>query len=53
MIIPDLWEISCSVTRRRAGKAPKDAGVPIISHQSVKKLNVDDYIDVSTDFYWY
>jgi hypothetical protein len=23
------------------------------SHQNVKKLNVDDYIDVSTDFYWY
>jgi len=50
-ITPDLWEISYSVTKRRAGKAPKGSGVPIgteyhwyiISHQNVKKLNEDDY----------
>jgi len=50
-ITPDLWEISYSVTKRRAGKAPKGSGVPvgteyhwyIISHQNVKKLNADDY----------
>src|SRR5438477_5070030 len=50
-ITPDLWEISYSVTKRRAGKAPKGSGVPvgteyhwyILSHQNVKKLNADDY----------
>lgn len=59
-IIPDLWEISCSGTRRRAGKAPNGAGVPVgrsingISFAPErKKLNVDDYIGVSTDSYWY
>jgi len=48
---PGLWEISYSVTKRRAGKAPKGSGVPvgteyhwyIISHQNVKKINADDY----------
>jgi len=50
-ITPGLWEISYSVTKRRAGKAPKGSGVPvgteyhwyIISHQNVKKINADDY----------
>jgi hypothetical protein len=50
-ITPDLWAISYSVTKRRAGKAPKGAGVPkgtgyhwfIIAHQNVNKLNLDDY----------
>src|SRR5258705_8251958 len=50
-ITPDLWEISYSVTKRRAGKAPEGSGVPvgteyhwyILSHQNVKKINADDY----------
>jgi hypothetical protein len=53
-ITPDLWEISYSVTKRRAGKAPEGSGVPlgteyhwyIISHQNVKKINADDYTTV-------
>ncbi len=28
-ITPDLWEISYAVTKRRAGKAPEDSGVPV------------------------
>lgn len=50
-ITPDLWEISYSVTKRRAGKAPEGSGVPtgtayhwyIIAHQMVNKLNANDY----------
>jgi hypothetical protein len=50
-ITPDLWEISYSVTKRRAGKAPEGSGVPvgteyhwyILAHQNVKKLNANDY----------
>jgi len=50
-ITPDLWEISYSVTKRRAGKAPEGSGVPvdteyhwyILSHQNVKKINANDY----------
>src|SRR5829696_6526535 len=50
-ITPDLWEISYSVTKRRAGKAPEGSGVPlgteyhwyILAHQNVKKINADDY----------
>jgi hypothetical protein len=50
-ITPDLWEIEYSVTKRRAGKAPEGAGVPvgsgyhwfILAHQNVMKLNLDDY----------
>ena len=50
-ITPDLWEISYSVTKRRAGNAPEGSGVPvgteyhwyIISHQNVKKINANDY----------
>ena len=53
-VTPDLWEISYSVTKRRAGKAPEGSGVPvgteyhwfIVSHQNVKKLNADDYSTV-------
>lgn len=53
-ITPDLWEISYSVTKRRAGKAPEGSGVPvgteyhwyIISHQNVKKMNANDYTTV-------
>src|SRR6266481_5979397 len=50
-ITPDLWEISYSVTKRRAGKAPESSGVPvgteyhwyILAHQNVKKINANDY----------
>ncbi len=50
-ITPDLWEISYSVTKRRAGKAPEGSGVPvgteyhwyILAHQNVRKLNANDY----------
>ncbi len=50
-ITPDLWEISYSVTKRRAGKAPEGSGVPvgteyhwyILAHQHVRKLNANDY----------
>src|SRR5438445_4894408 len=50
-ITPDLWEISYSVTKRRAGKAPEGSGVPvgteyhwyILAHQNVTKLNANDY----------
>lgn len=53
-ITPDLWEISHSVTKRRAGKAPEGSGVPvgteyhwyIISHQNLKKINANDYTTV-------
>jgi hypothetical protein len=50
-ITPDLWRLVYSVTKRRAGKAPKGSGVPvgtayhwfICAHQRVEKLNADDY----------
>src|SRR5207249_2743080 len=50
-ITPDKWELTYSVTKRRAGKAPEGSGVPvgtgyhwfILAHQFVHKLNADDY----------
>jgi hypothetical protein len=53
-ITPDLWEISYAVTKRRAGKAPENSGVPvgtgyqwyILAHQKVVKLDANAY---STD----
>src|SRR5678809_1813704 len=50
-VTPDLWEISYTVTKRRAGKAPEGSGVPVgtqyhwyvIAHQIVSKLNANDY----------
>src|SRR6187549_1787392 len=50
-ITPDRWEITYSVTKRRAGKAPEGSGVPvgteyhwyILAHQNVRKLNANDY----------
>ena len=50
-ITPDIWRIFYSVTKRRAGKAPKGSGVPvgtgynwyIMAHQHVQKLNANDY----------
>lgn len=48
---PDLWEVSYSVKKRRAGKAPEGSGVPvgteyhwlILAHQNVKKLDANVY----------
>ena len=50
-ITPDLWRIYYSVTKRRAGKAPKGSGAKvgtayhwyIVAHQRVQKLNANDY----------
>jgi hypothetical protein len=50
-ITPDLWEVSYAVTKRRAGRAPENSGVPvgtgyqwyIMAHQKVTKLNANDY----------
>jgi hypothetical protein len=50
-ITPDLWRISFSVTKRRAGKAPRGSGAAvgtayhwyILAHQRVQKLNANDY----------
>jgi hypothetical protein len=50
-ITPDLWRIFYSVTKRRAGKAPKGSGAKvgtayhwyILAHQRVQKLNANDY----------
>jgi hypothetical protein len=50
-ITPDRWELTYSVIKRRAGKAPEGTGVPvgtgyhwfILSHQFVHKLNANDY----------
>ncbi|MGC4234237.1 MAG: hypothetical protein QM594_14760 [Niabella sp.] len=50
-ITPNQWDITFSVAKRRAGKAPEGPGVPvgtgyhwfILSHQFVYKLNANDY----------
>lgn len=50
-ITPELWKVSYAVTKRRAGKAPKGSGAAvgtsyhwyIMAHQTVTKLNADDY----------
>lgn len=50
-ITPDLWRIFYSVTKRRAGRAPKGSGAKvgtayhwyILAHQRVEKLNANDY----------
>lgn len=50
-VTPDRWELTYSVVKRRAGKAPEGSGVPvgtgyhwfILSHQFVEKLNANDY----------
>jgi hypothetical protein len=50
-VTPDRWEITYSVTKRRAGRAPEGSGAPvgtayhwfILSHQYVEKLNANDY----------
>jgi hypothetical protein len=53
-ITPDIWEINFAVTKRRAGKAPRGSGAAvgtgyhwyIMAHQTVMKLNADDYSTV-------
>jgi hypothetical protein len=55
---PDLWTISYSVVKRRAGKAPKGSGVPvgteyhwyILAHQLVKKLDANSYTTSLTGY---
>jgi hypothetical protein len=50
-ITPDEWRIEYAVRKRRAGRAPEGAGVPvgteyhwyILAHQNVTKLNANDY----------
>lgn len=50
-ITPEEWQIDFAVKKRRAGKAPEGSGVPvgteyhwyILAHQSVTKLNANDY----------
>jgi hypothetical protein len=50
-VTPDKWEFSYSVTKRRAGHAPEDSGVPvgteynwyILAYQNVKKLDANNY----------
>lgn len=50
-VSPDKWEVSYTVAKRRAGKAPEGSGVPvgtqyhwyIIAHQIVSKLSANDY----------
>ncbi|WP_300601237.1 hypothetical protein [Niabella sp.] len=53
---PDQWDLTYSVIKRRAGKAPEGSGVPvgtgyhwfILSHQFVHKLNANDYSTAMT-----
>lgn len=55
-ITPDRWELTYSVIKRRAGKAPEGSGVPvgtgyhwfILAHQFVHKINADDYTTAMT-----
>lgn len=55
-ITPDLWQLHYAVTKRRAGKAPEGSGAKvgtgyhwmILAHQTVVKLNSDDYSTVMT-----
>jgi hypothetical protein len=57
-ITPDQWEVNYAVTKRRAGRAPEGSGVPvgtayhwyILAHQTVCKLNANDYTTSLTGF---
>ncbi len=57
-ITPEQWEINYRVTKRRAGRAPEGSGVPvgteyhwyILAHQTVCKLNANDYTTALTGF---
>jgi hypothetical protein len=50
-VTPDEWEFNYAVTKRRAGKAPANSGVPvgteyhwyILAHQNVRKLDANSY----------
>lgn len=50
-VMPDEWQITYKVHKRRKGKAPEGSGVPvgteyhwyILSHQFVKKLDANTY----------
>lgn len=50
-IMPDKWEFTYGVSKRRAGNAPKGSGVPvgteyhwyILADQNVKKLDANNY----------
>jgi hypothetical protein len=50
-ITPDLWQVSYTVTKRRAGHAPEGSGVPVgteyhwyvLAHQNVEKQSANDY----------
>jgi hypothetical protein len=50
-IIPDKWEFTFDVNKRRSGKAPEGSGVPvgseyhwyILAHQNVRKLDANNY----------
>ena len=50
-IMPDKWEFTYDVNKRRAGHAPEGSGVPvgteyhwyILAHQNVKKLDANSY----------
>jgi hypothetical protein len=51
-VTPDDWKIYYKTTKRRAGKAPDESGVPvgseynwlIVSHQRVAKLDANSYM---------
>lgn len=51
-LTPDDWKIYYKTTKRRAGKAPDESGVPvgteynwlIVSHQRVSKLDANSYM---------
>jgi hypothetical protein len=57
-VTPDKWEFSYAVTKRRRGHAPEGSGVPvgteyhwyILAHQTVRKLNANDYTTSMTGF---
>jgi hypothetical protein len=55
-VTPDDWEFTYAVTKRRAGKAPGNSGVPvgteyhwyILAHQNVRKLDANNYSTAMT-----
>src|SRR5215831_5240327 len=50
-VMPDKWEFTYAVNKRRAGNAPEGSGVPvgteyhwyILADQNVKKLDANNY----------
>jgi hypothetical protein len=57
-LTPDKWEFTFTVTKRRAGKAPKGSGVPvgtayhwyILADQTATKLDANSYSTSMTGF---